>query len=194
MQTNPRLKWVFGTGMAVCLVAVAAIAFLSGPMKIIVGAAVAIGMLVIYTRVLSGALTPQRKPIELYVDENGIYADNAPLALRSDIAKAYIRPARGARTSRHTNYGGSVPYSYQLNLPSYPLTVELIVRRHGQVNIDPGGEGPAAAILTALGFAVTTCSPDYVARTRGQRTSSIVVMAAAVVLFVGYYLYMSHPH
>ena len=112
MQTNPRIKWVFGAGMAGCLAAVAAIAFLPGRMKIVAAIVITLAIVAIYTRALSGAMTPERKLVELYVDENGIYADNAALALRNDVDKAYIRPALGARTSQHTNYGGSVPYRY----------------------------------------------------------------------------------
>jgi hypothetical protein len=117
-----------------------------------------------------------------------------PLARRENIAQAYIRPALAARTQQHTSSGGSVPASYRLDLPSYPLTVELVLRRSGQLNIDPGGQGPAAEILTALGFPVTMCAPGHRAHTRGQRISTIVVLVLFFAGAIGYYFYMSTRH
>ena len=194
MRTNPRVKSVFGGAAAASLLLVTAIAVLPGPTKLLAAAAILVGFITIYPRALSCALVPQRDPVALYVDQNGIYADDAPLALRGDIENAYIRPALDARTSRHTNYGGAVPASYHVDLPSYPLTVELQVRRRGQVNIDPGGQGPASEILTALGFPITTCAPKYRAQTNSQRTTSVVMVALFVVAYVSYYLFMSTHH
>jgi hypothetical protein len=181
MQTNPRVKSVIGASVAASVLLVAAIAVLPGPTKVLAAAAVLVGFITIYPRALSCALTPNRAPVDLYVDQDGIYADDAPLALRTDIEHAYIRPALDAQSSRHPNYGG-------------PLTVELLVRHRGQVNIDPGGQGPAAEILTTLGFPVTTCAPSHRAQTNNQRATSVVLVALFVVAYVSYYLFMSTHH
>jgi len=194
MQTNPRVKSVFGGAVAASVLLVAAIAVLPGATKLIAAAAILVGFITIYPRALSCALVPHRAPVDLYVDQDGIFADDAPLALRADIENAYIRPALDGGISRHANYGGTVPTSYQVDLPSYPLTVELQVRHRGQVNIDPGGQGPATEILTALGFPITTCTPRYRAQTNSQRTTSVVMVALFVVAYVSYYLFMSTHH
>jgi hypothetical protein len=194
MQANPRLKWLFAVAMAATVLLVAAFAVLPGRTKFVAVAIVVVGLVVIYPRALSGALQPQRRRVDLEVNAGGVYADGAPLALRGDIEKAYIRAALGARTTQHRNYGGSVPVGYSVNLPAYPLTVELIVRRRGQINIDPGGRGPAGEILTALGFPVTTCAPNYRATTSNQRTMSIAIVVLFVAAYVGYYLFMSTRH
>jgi hypothetical protein len=194
MQANPRGKRVFAAGLVATALVIAVIGVLPGKTKVIGAVVIVTAFAAIYMRALSGALVPQRTPVELYVDHDGIYADNAPVAMRADIENAYIRPALAARTSRHSNVGGFTPTSYRLNLPSYPLTVELVVRRGGQINIDPGGPGPASEILIALGFAVTTCAPDYVARTGSQRRSSVLVLVVFAAMFVGYYIFMSTRH
>ena len=90
--------------------------------------------------------------------------------------------------------GGSVPASYRLDLPSNPLTVELVLRRGGQLNIDPGGQGPAAEILTALGFPVTMCAPGHLAHASGQRIRTIAVLLLFFAGSIGYYFYMSTRH
>jgi len=193
MQTNPRVKSVFGGAVAASVLLVAAIAVLPGATKLLAAAAVLVGFITIYPRALSCALVPQRAAVDLYVDQDGIYADDAPLALREDIENAYIRPALDPGTNHHAHHGGAVSTSHHGD-PSYPLTVELQVRHRGQVNIDPGGQGPAAEILTALGFPVTTCAPRYRAQTNSQRTTSAVMVALFVVAYVSYYLFMSTHH
>ena len=191
MRTNPRVRSVFGGAAAASVLLVAAIAVLPGATKLIAAAAILVGFITIYPRALSCALVPQRDSVDLYVDQGGIYADDAPLALRGDIENAYIRPALDAGTSHHASHGGAALTSYHVDLPSYPLTVELQVRHRGQVNIDPGGQGPAAEILTALGFPITTCAPRYRAQTNSQRTTSVVMVALFVVAYVSYYLFIS---
>lgn len=181
MQTNPRVKSVFGGAVAASVLLVTAIAVLPGVTKLLAAAAILVGFITIYPRALSCALVPQRTAVDLYVDQDGIYADDTPLALRTDIENAYIRPAMDVRMSH-------------VDSPSYPLTVELQVRHRGQVNIDPGGQGPAAEILAALGFPVTTCAPKYRAQTNSQRTTSVVMVALFVVAYVSYYLFMSTHH
>ncbi len=185
MQANPRVKSVFGGAIAASVLLVVAIAVLPGAAKLIAAAAILVGFITIYPRALSCALVPQRAPVDLYVDQDGVYADDAPLARREDIENAYIRPALD---------DGAVPTGHHVGLPSYPLTVELQVRHRGQVNIDPGGQGPAAEILTALGFPITTCTPGYRAQTNSQRTTSVVMVAFFVVAYVSYYLFMSTHH
>ena len=167
---------------------------LPGKTKLIAVVVVVPAMLGVYPMLLSRGLAPQRVSVGLYVDQTGVYADDAPLARRENIAQAYIRPALAARTQLHTSSGGSVPAGYRLNLPYYPLTVELVLRRGGQLNIDPGGQGPAAEILTALGFPVTMCAPGHRAHTSCQRISTIVVLVLFFAGSVGYYLYMSTHH
>ncbi len=191
MRTSPRVKSVIGGSVAASVLLVAAIAVVPGPAKLLAAAAILVGFVAVYPRALSCALVPQRAPVDLYVDQNGVYADDAPLALRGDIEHAYIRPAMD--TSRHSHHGGLVPANDE-DVPSYPLTVELLVRRRGQVNIDPGGQGPAAEILTTLGFPVTTCTPHHRAQTNSQRATSVVLVALFVVAYVSYYLFMSTHH
>jgi len=186
MQANPRVKSMFGATAGASLLLVAAIAVLPGPAKLIAAAAVLVGFITIYPRALSCALIPHRAPVDLYVDQNGVFADDAPLALRGDIENAYIRPALDTRGSRQTNV--------RTSSHTDPLTVELQVRHLGQVNIDPGGQGPATEILTALGFPVTTCAPKYRAQTNSQRTTSAVLVALFVVAYVSYYLFLSAHH
>ncbi len=190
MQSSPRVRSVFGASAAASLLLVAAIAVLPGPTKLIAAAAILVGFITIYPRALSCALVPHRAPVDLFVDQNGVYANDAPLALRGDIEHAYIRPALDTRASGHGTDGGRVPTGH-VDLSSYPLTVELLVRHRGQVNIDPGGQGPAAEILTTLGFPVTTCTPHHRAQTNSQRATSVVVVALFVVAYVSYYLFMS---
>jgi hypothetical protein len=194
MRKNRQLKWVFGGAMVVCLLLAVALMLLPGKTKLIAVVVVVPAMLGLYPILLSRGLAPQRVSVDLYVDQTGVYADDAPLARRENIAQAYIRSALTARTQLHTSSGGSVPAGYRLNLPYYPLTVELVLRRGGQLNIDPGGQGPAAEILTALGFPVTVCAPGHRAHTSGQRISTIVVLVLFFAGSVGYYLYMSTHH
>jgi len=190
MRTNPRVKSVIGGSVAASLLLVAAIAVVPGPTKLLAAAAILVGFITIYPRALSCALVPQRAPVDLYVDQNGVYADDAPLALRGDIEHAYIRPALDA----HSEHGGVMAHGDHADLSSYPLTVELLVRHRGQVNIDPGGQGPAAEILTTLGFPVTICTPHHRAQTNSQRATSVVLVALFVVAYVSYYLFISTHH
>jgi hypothetical protein len=190
MQSSPRVKSVFGASAAASLLLVAAIAVLPGPTKLIAAAAILVGFITIYPRALSCALVPHRAPVDLFVDQHGVYADDTPLALRGDIEHAYIRPALDTRASGHGDRDAGVPAG-QVDLSAYPLTVELLVRHRGQVNIDPGGQGPAAEILTTLGFPVTTCTPHHRAQTNSQRATSVVLVALFVVAYVSYYLFMS---
>jgi hypothetical protein len=194
MRTNPRVKSIFGGAVAASLLMVAAIGLLPGSTKLIAAAAILVGFITIYPRALSCALVPQRAPVELYVDGNGVYADDATVALRTDIENAYIRPAQDADANHHTPQVGAALPGYQADHALYPLTVELLVRHRGQVNIDPGGQGAAAEILTSLGFPVTTCAPNHRAQTNSQRVTSVVLVALFVVAYASYYLFMSTHH
>jgi hypothetical protein len=104
-------------------------------------------------------LKPKFTPVDLYVDQNGVWADEAPLLARHDIAQAYIRRPAASQEKRINN-SGRISF---ITLPAYPMTVEFITTRGGQVNIDPGSDQAAAAILTALGFPVVY-SPDHQCR------------------------------
>lgn len=189
------MKWVFGGGVAACLLLVLAGMLLPGTTKLIAFAVITVAMLAVYPRLLSGALKPEPVSVALYVDQSGVYGDDAPLPLREDIAQAYIRPALAARAWRSTSYGGSVPTSFVMNLPSLPLTVELMVRRGGQLNIDPGGQGAAADILTALGFPVTQCAPDYKAQTSGRQwVITVLIVVLVLAALFGFSFYKSTGH
>jgi hypothetical protein len=120
MRTNPRVRSVFGGAAAASVLLVAAIAVLPGATKLIAAAAILVGFITIYPRALSCALVPQRDSVDLYVDQGGIYADDAPLALRGDIENAYIRPALDAGTSHHASHGGAALTSYHGRTPSPP--------------------------------------------------------------------------
>jgi hypothetical protein len=194
LQKNPRIMRVFWGGGVVVVVAVVVALLLPGNLKWIMSGSV-FGMAFgsFYISMLQGAFKPKQVPVNLYVDQTGIYADNAPLARREDITTAYIRPAFDARMQRISGgYGTSAgPYAFRLTLPGAPLTVEVATRSGPGLAIDPGGEGPAGQILTALGIPVTTCPPGY--RPPAKR-SSWVISAVIVVLFLavffGYYLFM----
>jgi hypothetical protein len=195
MQRNPRIMWVFGGAIAVVAIAVPVLIFLPGNMKVIGAAVLGVGMLSIYPVMLSGALKPKRVSVALVVDHSGVYADDAPLALRENIAEAYMRPPLDAQTKRFTSYGRSMPASYSIDLPSFPLTVELVLRRGGQLNIDPGGQGPASEILTALGFPVTICAPDHRPRTTGRQwIITVVVVVLFLAALFGFSIYKSTGH
>ena len=144
-----------GGGLVVCVIGALALMLLPGTSKVIVYAALCIGMLTLYPMLLSRGLKPKFTPVNLYVDQNGVWADDAPLVARRDIAEAYIRPAAAAEEQRINN-AGRISY---VTLPAYPMTVELITAR-GRVNFDPGSDQAAAAILTALGFPVVH-NPPY---------------------------------
>lgn len=91
MQRNPQMKWVFGGGVAACLLLVLAGMLLPGTTKLIAFAVITVAMLAVYPRLLSGALKPEPVSVALYVDQSGVYGDDAPLPLREDIAQAYIQ-------------------------------------------------------------------------------------------------------
>jgi hypothetical protein len=97
------------------------------------------------------------KWVEATADDSGIFVDSKPLVLRKDIQQAYIQPHQDAETIQT---GHDPRVRIFIDLPDYPLTVEIIRRDGTALNIDTGGEPAAAALLTALGFPVTTCSPD----------------------------------
>jgi hypothetical protein len=196
MRRNPLVKWVFGGGLAVCLLAIAIGILIPGEMKVIFFMALALAMLVVYPLALSRALKPTPVSVALYADESGVYADDLPLVLRQDIAHAYIRPSYDERVTRHTSYGGVLGYStYRMTLPSYPLTVELVRRRGGQINIAPGNERAAGEILAALGFPVAMCAPDYRAPTSGRQwLITVLVVALFLAALYGFSIYKSTGH
>lgn len=96
------------------------------------------------------------KWVEATADDTGIFVDGAPLVRRKDIQQACIRPQQDAETiESRSQYGRSF-----LDLPAWPLTVEIVRRDGTPLNIDPGGEESAAALITALGIPVKMCPPD----------------------------------
>ena len=160
---------------------------LIGAVVKLISAVVAVGTVALIPR----ALKPKVVPVALYVDQSGIYADNAPLVLRQDIAEAYIRPASDARASHPLS-------AFSITTPAWPLTVVLITRKGRNLHIDPGGQGPAAGILTALGFPVTVDAPGYESRAskRGRRwiIGGSMVTALYIAALVGYAYYRSIGH
>jgi len=196
IRRNPLMKWVFGGALAICLLAIAIGMAVPGQMKVIFFFALALAMLAVYPLLLSRALKPIKVPVALYVDQSGVYADEAPLISRQDIVHAYIRPPYDQRVVRQTGYSSSLGYyRYRTTLPSFPLSVELVRRRGGQLNIDPGGEQAAAEILTALGFPVTTCPPDYKVQTGGRQwILTVLVVAIFLAALFGFSIYKSTGH
>ena len=74
--------------------------------------------------------------MEATADDSGIFIDGKPLVLRKDIQQAYIRPHQDAQSiESRTQFGRMF-----IDLPNYPLTVEIIRRDGTSLNIDPGGE------------------------------------------------------
>jgi hypothetical protein len=123
-------------------------------------------------------LRPRRpKPIEVTADHDGVFADGVPLILRQDIFQAYIRPRLNARTS----ISGSPGNRIVIGLPNYPLTVEIIRREGAQLNLDPGGEQAAAAMLTAMGIPVTMCAADYRGNLRPKRSQTFLTVVIVIV-------------
>jgi len=190
------MKWVFGGGLAVALLAIAIGIVVPGETKMIFFLALAIAMIVVYPVALSRALKPTPVPVTLVADENGVYADDVPLMMRQDIAHAYLRPSYDQRKVRFTTRGGALGYSrYSITFPSFPLSVELVRRSGGQINIAPADEQAAAEILTALGFPVETCEPDYKAPTSGgQWLITVLVVALFLAVLFGFAIYKSTGH
>jgi hypothetical protein len=156
MRRYPRIWWVFGGGVVVCVIGALALMLLPVTSKGIVYGGLCVGALVLYPMLVTRELKPKFTPVDLYVDQNGVWADDAPLLARHDIAQAYIRRPAASQEQRINN-SGRISF---ITLPAYPMTVEFITTRGGQVNIDPGSDQAAAAILTALGFPVVY-SPDH---------------------------------
>jgi hypothetical protein len=190
MRRNPIIWWVFGAGIAAVVMGFA-VTLLPGPAKMTVHWLLPLAMLVLYPIGLSIGLRPKFTLVDLYVDQNGVWADNAPLVGRQEIAQAYIRPAVASRVSRMSSAGTPVA----VTLPAYPTTVELVKHGRGQLNIDPGNDQAAAAILTALGFPVVYRSRHYrfLMPARLWAINIVVVVMLAAALF-GYMFYMSPRH
>lgn len=191
MQRNTKGYWLISGGIAVCVLVVVAGMLLPGSSKMIVFAVLTVGIFLVYPRLASGALKPTFASANLYVDQTGVYADDAPVVRREDIAQAYIRPAVESRLRRFNDSGKT----FAITLPAYPLTVELIKRGGGQVNIDPGNEQGAAAILTALGFPVTKSAPYYRPKTSARQWAiTVVVVMVFLAALLGFSYYKSTGH
>jgi hypothetical protein len=186
-----QVFWLVGGG--ILLLTLVAVLLLPAGYKRYAAYAGGGAMVSAYSAALSRSFKPKRVPIYLYVDQTGIYVDNAPLARREDITQAYIRPAVDKKVHRYSGgYGTSRgPYSFNITTPAYPLTLEMKTRS-GQLNIDPGGEGPAGEILTALGIPVTTCAPEYRPQpSRRSWVATAVILGFFLAAFVGYYFVMA---
>ena len=156
MRRHAKVWWVFGGGIVVCVIGVLALMLRPGTSKAIIYGGLGVGMLVLYLMLLTAGLKPKFAPVDLYVDQNGVWADDAPLLARRDIAEASIRRPVASQEHRINN-SGRISF---VTLPAYPTTVEIITVRGGRVNIVPGSDQAASAILTALGFPVVY-SPSY---------------------------------
>jgi hypothetical protein len=136
------------------------------------------------------------KWVEATADQSGIFVDRVPLVLTRDIKQAYIRPHRDKQTFVTGPFARRMAFS----LPDYPLTVEIIRRAGNPLNIDPGGEQKAAALLTALGIPVTTCPPDYHGDQAPKKSSwpltiaVVIVCLAALFGFAYYQWYTATQH
>lgn len=154
MKRNPLIWLVSGVSVAACVLGVLAPLLLPGISKGVLHVGLVLPMVILFPVLLSAGLKPKFTRVNLYVDQNGIWADDAPLVARRDIAQASIRPAIGAEQRRIISSGGA----FSFTSPAYPMTVELITAR-GKLFIDPGSYQAAAAILTALGFPVVHGQP-----------------------------------
>jgi FtsH-binding integral membrane protein len=143
--------------------------------------------------VLFFLIKPRPQPVDMTADHNGVFADGVPLVLRQDILQAYIRPAFDERTM----LTGSPGRQIVMRIPGNPLTVEIIRRKGGQLNLDPGGEQAAAALLTALGIPVTMCAPDYRGNLRPKRSqtlSTVVIVIVFLAALFGFSYWKSTGH
>lgn len=191
VQKNPQIKWAFwGVGGGILLLTVVAVILLPAHLKRIAAYIGGGAMLTLYPAALSRSAKPKLVPVNLVVDQSGIYADDAPLARREDITQAYIRPAFDKQVYRMGGHSSFGYYRFSVTTPALPLTIEMMTRS-GPLNIDPGGEGPAGEILTALGIPVTECPPGYRPRpSRRSWVSTALVVALFLAVFFGYYFFM----
>jgi hypothetical protein len=152
MRRNARGWWAFGGGNVVLVIGAVVLILVPVQAKGIVMAGLIVGAS-LYVMLVSWGLKPKFTSINLYVDEKGVWANDAPLLARRDIADAQIRRPVASQELRITRLG-------TISLPAYPLTVEISTNRGGQVSIVPDSDQAGAAILTALGFPVKY-APDY---------------------------------
>ncbi len=174
LRQNPMMMRVFGAGMVLMIPLV--VAFTQVPKIAGLLVPLYVGGYVFF---LSRALKPLRDVVMLHVDERGLFADDAPLAMRADILQAYLRPPVPAMEVKG------------VSLAAFPLTVELVTKQ-GQLNVDPGGEAQAQQILVSLGAPVTYVRYDHIAQTpqnaRNKRRAWLVVVIL-VVGAIGSYLF-----
>ncbi|MDT5008689.1 MAG: hypothetical protein QOH57_306 [Mycobacterium sp.] len=154
MKRHGRGWLVFGGGNAVLLIGAVVLILAPVHTKGFVMAGLGVGA-ALYVMLVSWGLTPKFTPVELYVDQNGVWADGAALVARKDIGQAQIRRPIAAEEHRINN-AGRISH---VTLPAYPITVEFFTAR-GQVDVVPGSDQAAAAILSALGLPVVY-APEY---------------------------------
>jgi hypothetical protein len=108
------------------------------------------------------------KWVEATADDGGIFIDGVPLVLRKDIQQACIRPRQDAETIESWSQHGRT----FLDLPEWPLTVEIIRRDGTPLNIDPGGNrrpprsSPPSAFPSRCAHPTTTAMAGAVASAR----------------------------
>jgi hypothetical protein len=173
--------WMLGSLLVACLAAYA-VHYLNAnvvaeewhrTVRRVITVLVASGMGIVLYRLIK----PRPQAVDMTADHTGVFANGVPVVLRQDILEAYIRPAFDPRTM----LTGSPGRWIVMRIPGNPLTVEIIRREGGQLNLDPGGEQAAAAFLTALGIPVTRCAPDYRGNLRPKRSQTLWTVVIVVV-------------
>jgi hypothetical protein len=79
MKRNPLIWWASGVSVAACVLGVLAPLLLSGISKGVMYAGLVLPMVILYPVLLSVGLKPKFTRVDLYVDQNGVWADDAPL-------------------------------------------------------------------------------------------------------------------
>jgi hypothetical protein len=162
IRMNRQMPWgVHATGAAGCVLLVAAWMLLPAQTKWTAYTVIPPVIAVIYLRTLSRAAKPVRVSVDLYVDQSGVYADDAPLSYPLHLP--------------------SVPLTVELKMRSGR---QLNIDPGGQ-------GARADDILTALGFPATMCAPDHRAKTTGGQWVTavlIVVLFVSALLCFSFYM------
>jgi hypothetical protein len=101
------------------------------------------------------------------------------------------------RLNARTSISGYPGHWIVIGLPNYPLTVEIIRREGAQLNLDPGGEQAATAMLTAMGIPVTMCAADYRGNLRPRRSQTLLTVVIVIVFLAalfGFSYYKATGH
>jgi hypothetical protein len=145
-----------------------------------------------YWRRAAKLTVPSPEPQHVRVDARGIHVvsvNECPLALRSEIIHAYIRPAREA--SKLLYFANQASATVTFASPAWPVTVEIVTTGE-RLNLAVRDEEQAGSLLRALGFPTVIRGPEYypmgdLERRMARRTWLILALAAllASALFGG---------